>query len=67
MKVGGIFYFLAVMNWREKSQEIAVELLDKMEDGIIDNYTRQDVLDYLAKAAYMGMEWECDNWVLKRR
>ena len=55
------------MNWREKSQEIAVELFDKMEDGIVGNYTRQDVLDYLSKAAYMGMEWECDNWVLKRR
>lgn len=54
------------MNWREKSHEIASELLDKMEDGIVGSYTRQDVLDYLAKAAYMGMQWECDNWVLKR-
>lgn len=54
------------MNWREKSQEIAVELLEKMEVGIVGSYTRQDVLDYLAKAAYMGMQWECDNWVLKR-
>lgn len=54
------------MNWREKSQKIAVELLDKMEDGIVGSYTRQDVLDYLAKAAYMGMQHECDNWVLKR-
>ena len=54
------------MNWQEKSHEIASELLDKMEDGIIGSYTRQDVLDYLAKAAYMGMRWECDNWVLKR-
>ena len=55
------------MNWREKSHEIASELLDKMGDGIVGSYTRQNVLDYLAKAAYMGMQWECDNWCLKRK
>ena len=55
------------MSWNDKSKEIAVELLDKMEDDIIGGYTRQDVLDYLAKAAYMGMQHECDNWVLKRQ
>ena len=54
------------MSWSEKSKEIASELLDKMGGGIVGSYTRQDVLDYLAKAAYMGMQHECDNWVLKR-
>lgn len=54
------------MNWSEKSKEIAVDLLEKMEDGIVGSYTRQDVLDYLQKAAYIGMRFECDNWVLKR-
>lgn len=55
------------MNWQEKSKEIAVELLDKMEDGVVSSYTRQDVLAYLQKAAYMGMRWECENWCLKRK
>jgi len=55
------------MNWREKSEEIAVGLLEKMEDGAGGSYTRQGVLDYLKKAARMGMQFECDNWVLKRR
>lgn len=55
------------MNWSDKSKEIALQLMEKMEDGIVGNYTRQDVIDNLKKAAYMGMEWECDNWTLKRR
>ena len=63
MKVGGIFL---LMNWRDKSKEIAVELLKKLKEDANGNYTRQDVLDYLQKAAYMGMQFECDNWVLKR-
>jgi hypothetical protein len=54
------------MNWKEKSEEIATNLLEKMKNDVVGSYTRQDVLDYLQKAAYMGMQWECDNWVLKR-
>lgn len=54
------------MNWSEKSKEIADSLIEKMDSGIVGSYTRQDVLDYLQKAAYMGMQHECDCWVLKK-
>lgn len=54
------------MNWTEKSKEIAVDILEKMEGGTDGNLTRQEVLDCLQKAAYMGMQHECDNYILKR-
>lgn len=54
------------MNWSEKAKEIAEELLDKMENGVVGSYTRDGVLNALQKAAIDGMAFECDNWVLKR-
>lgn len=54
------------MNWTEKSKEISVGLLENMEGRTDSNLTRQEVLDCIQKAAYMGMQHECDNWVLKR-
>lgn len=57
----------AIMKWRNKAKEIANELMDKMEHGIVGSYTRSDVYESLQKAALQGMEWELENWVLKRR
>lgn len=54
------------MNWTEKSKEIAVGLLEKTEGGIVGNYTRRQIVECLQKAAYKGMQYECDNWILKR-
>ncbi len=55
------------MNWNDKAQQIAEELLEKMEDGVVCSYTRDDVLRGLQQAAIKGMAFECDNWVLKRQ
>lgn len=55
------------MNWSDKAKEIAKEILDKMENGVVGSYTRDDVLHALQKAAIDGMAFECDNWVLKRQ
>lgn len=54
------------MNWSEKSKQIAAELLEEMEDGVINPDTRADFLQVLEQAAIKGMEYECDNWVLRR-
>lgn len=55
------------MNWTEKSKEIAVGILEKMEDEINGNLTRQEVLDCIQKAAYKGMQHECDCWMKKTK
>ena len=55
------------MNWTEKAKEIAEEILKEGNGNNRDNYTRDEVLKLLRKAAYSGMEFECDNWFLKRR
>lgn len=54
------------MNWSEKSKQIAVELLEEMEDGVINPPSREDFLQVLEQAAIKGMRYECDNWVLRR-
>ena len=55
------------MNWSDKANEIADEILNKMEDCSSGSYTRDDMLRCLQKAAMSGMAYECDNWVLKRQ
>ncbi len=55
------------MSWNEKSKEIAEVILDKMEKGAQNSYTRDDVLNGLREAAMQGMAYECENWVLKRQ
>ena len=55
------------MKWRNKAKEIADELMDEMERGVVGSYTRSEVYESLQKAALAGMEWELENWVLKRR
>lgn len=50
------------MNWNDKSAEIAIRILDKMENGVLNSYTRDDVLKGLREAALSGMEFECDAW-----
>ncbi len=66
---GGIsfFYTKEIMNWSEKSKEIAEEILVKMEDCSSGSYTRDDMLRCLQKAAMSGMAFECDNWIKKRK
>jgi len=55
------------MNWNEQATQIAEDILDEIEDGIVCSYTRDDVKAGLKKAAYLGMQFECENWVLRRR
>ena len=55
------------MNWNDKAQEIAKAILEKMEDGVLNSYTRDDVLNGLREAALQGIKFECDCWVLKTR
>ncbi len=50
------------MNWNEKSKEIAEQVLEEIENGVVNSYTRDDVLRGLQKAAMMGLEYECDAW-----
>ena len=52
------------MSWTEKSKEIAVEVLDKMEKGAQNSYTRDDVLNGLREAAMQGMVYECNIAVM---
>lgn len=52
------------MNWSEKAQKIAEEILDEMEGGIVSSYTRDDVIAGLKKAAIEGMKFECENWLI---
>lgn len=54
------------MNWSDQAKQIADEILEKMENGVVGSYTRDDVISGLCKAAMQGMAFECDNWVLKR-
>lgn len=72
VKAGGLLMyeqhpFTFDMNWNDQSTKIANDILEKMEDGTVGSYTRDDVIAGLKKAAYMGMQFECDNWVLRRR
>lgn len=70
MKVGGLFMYNNknfIMNWSEKSKIIAKELLEEMEKGVLNSYTRADVLHGLEQAAKKGMAFECDNWLHKRQ
>ena len=59
----GRAYFFNIMNWKDKSSEIAVAIINKMNCDSNGNYTRQEVLDGLTKAALDGMRHECDCWV----
>ena len=52
------------MAWKEKSQEIALEILERIENGVLNSYTRADVLHALEEAAIKGMEYECDIAVM---
>lgn len=54
------------MKWEAKAKEIADEVLDEMERGVVGSYTRDDVISGLRNAARLGMEWELENWVLQR-
>lgn len=63
VKVGGFYFFDLSMNWSEKAQEIAEEILDEIEGGVVSSYTRDDVIAGLKKAAIEGMKFECDNWL----
>jgi len=54
------------MKWEDKAKEIADELLEEMERGVVNSYTRDDVHNYLQKAALKGMDFELENWVLQR-
>lgn len=51
------------MNWSDKANEIAYEILEEMEDGVVSSYTRDDVIAGLKKAAIEGMKHECNNWL----
>ena len=55
------------MNWTDKAKEIAEEILKQENGNHKENYTREEVIELLRRAAYIGMEFECDNWFLKRR
>lgn len=59
-------YIVYIMKWEAKAKEIADEVLEEMEGGIVGSYTRDDVISGLRKAARLGMEWELENWVLQR-
>jgi len=50
------------MNWKEKSSEIASIIIESMNG----DFSRETVLARLQEAAYAGMVFECDNWVMKR-
>ena len=52
------------MSWNEKSLEIAKDILEKMENGVLNSYTRADVLNGLKEAAMQGMAYECDIAVM---
>lgn len=51
-----------IMNWKEKSNEIASAIIDSMDE----DFSRDTVRARLQEAAYAGMVFECDNWVMKR-
>lgn len=55
------------MKWKEKSCQIADEIIRKIGQGAPKTYTREEVLEALRQAAMKGMMWECENWVLKRK
>lgn len=59
----GRAYFFNIMNWKDKSNQIAVGLIEKMKPDVNGNYTKQEVLDGLTSAALEGMRHECDCWV----
>lgn len=54
------------MSWNEKATEIAETILEKMEDGVVNSYTRDDVLNGLKEAALKGIQYECDCWVTRK-
>lgn len=66
-ETGRVIYFLQAMKWKNKANEIADALLSKMEASIDGSYSRDAVHNNLQKAALEGMEWELENWVLKRQ
>ena len=51
------------MNWTDKANKIAEQILEEMENGVVCSYTRDDVITGLKKAAIEGMKFECDNWL----
>jgi hypothetical protein len=62
------------MNWSEKAKEIAESVcteqaLDNERIGDISDKSaiRKAIMPIAMKAALMGMAFECDNWVLKRK
>ena len=55
------------MNWKDKAQQIADEIIRKVEKDCADPNVRNKVLEALRLAATKGMMWECENWVLKRQ
>lgn len=57
------------MNWNEKSEIIAKELLDKLDYENLELCTRASkwLPGLLKEAALRGMEFECDCWCGKVR
>ena len=53
------------MNWTDKAQEIAVEIIGKM--GGEKELSKEKFAEGLIKAALRGMAFECDNWINKEK
>jgi len=64
VKLGGILF--CFMNWSEKAEEIAGILIDELEANG-NSYSKDKLSQCVRRAAILGMEFECDNWILKRR
>ena len=54
------------MNWSDKANVIADEIIKKMKKDDVGGYTRDEIIEGLKKAAYQGMQFECDNWLMNK-
>ena len=60
-EIDGVLFF---MGWKDKAQEIAFEIISKMDESLQGSYTHSDVLQALEQAAITGMAYECDIAVM---
>ena len=52
------------MSWSDKAREVATVILEKQEYGILNNYTRNDVLSMMEICFVEGCRYECDIAVM---
>jgi hypothetical protein len=54
------------MNWSDKSSEIANSIIKELKISL-DATDMPTIRKALEKAAIMGMEYECENFILQRK